>query len=201
MKNWWIVALGVVLGLLGAGIIWLASQPPRGNPITLLPPPTPIPIQVHISGDVKNPGVYALPLDSRVQDAIEAAGGFTEEANKTVLNLAALLEDGARVHVPIQDQLEIPIPTIITPSKDENSTSRGTSLHPESPSQLININYADQAALETLTGIGPVTAQSIIAFCEEIGLFTSVEEIQKVSGIGPAKFEKIKDYITVGKSP
>jgi len=161
MKNWWIVALGVVLGLLGAGILWLASQPPRGNPIILLPPPTPIPIQVHISGEVKKPGVYALPLDSRVQAAIEAAGGFTDDANKTVLNLAALLEDGARVHVPIHIQAETPIPTTANKSKDEGTTSKSTSL----------------------------------------GLFTSIEEIQKVFGIGPVKFEKIKDFITVDEPP
>lgn len=201
MKNWWIVALGVVLGLLGAGIIWLASQPPRGNPIILLPPPTPIPIQVHISGEVKKPGVYALPLDSRVQAAIEAAGGFTDDANKTVLNLAALLEDGARVHVPIHIQAETPIPTTANKSKDEGTTSKSTSLPPDSPSQLVNINYADQAALETLSGIGPVTAQNIILFREENGLFTSIEEIQKVFGIGPVKFEKIKDFITVDQQP
>ena len=100
MKNWGWVLLGVIFGLAGAGGIWLASSPPRGNPIQLLPPPTPAPIQVHVTGAVASPGVYALPVDSRVRDAIEAAGGFNEDANDLALNLASLLEDGSQVNVP-----------------------------------------------------------------------------------------------------
>jgi competence protein ComEA len=201
MKSWWAVTLGVVSGFLGAGVILLASQPPRGNAITLLPPPTPIPIQVHISGEVQNPGVYALPPDSRIHNAIEAAGGFTNKANSIALNLATLLEDGARVQVPIQIQTEVPSPAISTMSEDNQAPHNPTSPPVESRSEQININTADQATLETLSGIGPVTAQKIISFRKENGPFTSIEEIQKVKGIGPVTFEKIKDFITVEELP
>ena len=198
MKNWWwAMALGVMFGLLSAGVILLASQPPRGNEITLLPPPTKIPIQVHVSGAIHNPGVYALAPGSRVRDAIQAAGGLTDKADDTSLNLAAQLEDGARLQIPTQIQVDILTPGAVIKSEDEQSSSRSTPPNTESPHQPININSADQSSLETLSGIGPVTAQKIIAFREENGPFTSIEEIQKVSGIGPVTFEKIKDFITV----
>ncbi len=133
MKNWWVLALGVVFGLLGAGIIFLSSQPPRGNAIALLPPPTPIPIQVHISGEIQNPGVYALPVNSRVQDIIEAAGGFTENANSTSLNLAAQLEDGMRVQVPAQIRDEAPSPTAATSTKDAETPPQPISPPADAP--------------------------------------------------------------------
>jgi competence protein ComEA len=200
MNKWWAVALGVIFGLLSAGIIWVASQPPRGNPIALLPPPTPIPIQVHVKGEVQSPGVYALSPESRVQDAITAAGGFTSQADMTALNLAAPLQDGAQVQVSAQAPVETSSPTAVSSSRPQEPPSQPTE-QPSAPPAiiLININTASQEELETLTGIGPVTAEKIIAFREENGAFTSIEEIQKVSGIGPATFEKIKDFITVGE--
>ena len=198
MKSLLMMVLGVVLGLLGAGVILLVSQPPRGNDIALLPPPTSIPIQVHIIGEVQNPGVYALPIDSRVQNVINAAGGFTNDANITALNLAAPLEDGVRMQVPVRIQTEI---LTTTKSNDESTPSKPTSQAADSQSVLVNINYADQAALETLSGIGPVTAQKIIAFREEYGFFSSIEETQKVSGISPVTFDNIKAFITVDEQP
>ena len=198
MKNWWTLALGVVFGVLSAGILYLASQPPRGNPIVLLPPPTPIPFQVHISGEVQNPGVYAISPGSRLQDAIEAAGGFTTEADSTSLNLASLLEDGIRVQVPTQPQVETPSPDKAASAEPQESKSKPTSPPADNSSAiLININNANQEELETLSGVGPATAQKIIAFREENGPFTSIEEIQKVSGIGPVTFENIQDFIPV----
>ncbi len=198
MKNWWTLALGVVFGILSAGVIYLSSQPPRGNSITLLPPPTPNPIKVHISGEVQNPGIYALEPGSRVQDVIEIAGGFTSKANTTGLNLASQLEDGIRVQVPAQSQVEPPSPTAAPSSKDEEAPAKPNSPPEDHPaSALINLNTAMQIELETLSGIGPATALKIIAFQEENGPFTSIEEIQKVSGIGPVPFENIKDFITV----
>jgi competence protein ComEA len=200
MNKWWSVALGVIFGLLSAGILWLTSQPPRGNAITLLPPPTPIPIQVHVKGEVQSPGVYALSPESRVQDAITAAGGFKAQANEAGLNLAAPLQDGSQVQVPAQTPVAIPSLTAASFPKAQESPSQPTGQASEPPVViLININTAGQEELETLTGIGPVTAEKIIAFREENGAFTSIEEIQKVSGIGPATFEKIKDFITVDK--
>ena len=196
MKNWWTIALGVVFGLLGAGIIWLVSQPPRGTAIKLLPPPTPLPIQIHIIGEVNDPGVYALSVESRVKDAVEAAGGFTDYAKRSALNLAAPLEDGIQIQVPLDTQIEAPT-LMATSVKDNNDPSKNTNPPIESNSNQININSADQPTLETLSGIGPVIAQEIISFREEYGPFKSIEEIQKVSGIGPVKFENIRDFITV----
>ena len=201
MKSWWAVAFGVVLGLLSAGVILLASQPPRGNPITLLPPPTTNPIQVHISGEVQNPGVYALPIGSRVRDAVEIAGGFTDNANKTAINLARPLEDGARVEIPTKIQVEDPVSYSGSQTNEDENPSKLDDSIAKSPTKLININSANQEELETLSGIGPVTAQKIIAFREEYGPYLLIEEIQKVSGIGPVTFENIKDYITVDEQP
>jgi len=94
-KTWWWLAAFIIMGvLLGVGILFLVTRPPRGEPIVLLPAPTPAPITVYISGSVNQPGLYALPTGSRVNDAIQAAGGFTGEANTGVLNLAEILEDG-----------------------------------------------------------------------------------------------------------
>jgi len=198
MKNWWTVALGVVFGLLAAGVVTLASQPPRGHPIELLPPPTPVPIQVHISGAVQNPGLYALLPGSRVQDAIEAAGGLSDNADLSGLNLAAPLEDGSLIQIstlqPTIAPTEQPLPSsraLVLPVVEPPPTE-------DSETALININTASQAELETLSGIGPVTAQKIIDYRNANGPFAAIDEIQKVSGIGPATFEKIKDFITVG---
>jgi competence protein ComEA len=179
----------------------LASAPPRGQNIKLLPPPSPIPFQVQISGAVQHPGVYELPPGSRVQDAIDLAGGFTIDANKSDLNLAAHLEDGVRVDIPYQNQVSVEVTTEPDTSKDETVLSQASSSPSESHTDLININTADQSALETLSGIGPVIASRIITFRDQNGSFTDIVEIQKVSGIGPATFDKIKDHITVVDQP
>ncbi len=192
MKNWWLVALGVIFGLLGAGAVILASAPPRGAPVQLLPPPTPAPIQVHISGAVHNPGVYELPLESRVQDAIQVAGGFTKDAQQEGINLAAKLQDGDQVRVPAQRT------STSSPARDSTSQTADQQSLTQSTSSIVNINTASQDELETLPGIGPVTAQKIIEYRQTNGDFSSIEGIQKVSGIGPATFDKIEALITVG---
>ncbi|MBM3143484.1 MAG: ComEA family DNA-binding protein [Chloroflexi bacterium] len=193
MKNWWLVALGVLFGLLGAGAVILASSPPRGAPIQLLPPPTPAPIQVHVAGAVDNPGVYALPLDSHVGDAIQAAGGFADDAEQDGVNLAAKLQDGDQVQVPARR-------ASATPSKPDPTQPTGDQPSGEETTfAIININTATQEELETLPGIGPVTAEKIIEYRLANGDFTRIEDIQKVSGIGPVTFEKIKDLITVSE--
>jgi competence protein ComEA len=198
MKNGWWLLLGVIFGLAGAGGIWLASSPPRGNPIELLPPPTPVPIQVHVTGAVANPGVYALPVDSRVQDAIQAAGGFAENANDTAVNLATLLEDGAQISVAAKKPTSQPSTAAGVEQGSEKNEGQPPPPNLDSP---ININTATQEELESLPGIGPVTAQKIIEYRETNGPFIGIEDIQKVSGIGPATFEKLRDLITVDDSP
>ncbi len=183
------IAFGVVCGFLGAGLLLLATNKPRGEPIKLSPPPTPAPVVVHISGAVIKPGVYSLASGSRIKDAIEKSGGLKSEADVDLINLAMLVEDGMQVWIPYQlvDTGDIDTPAVI----DEKPTPGRTTTN------RININTAKQSELESLSGIGPVLAQAIIQYRLENGPFKEIEAIQEVSGIGPVTFEKIKPYITV----
>ena len=187
MKSWWQLVFGILSGLLGAAVIVLFTSQPRGEPVTILPPPTPAPIQVHVTGAVVNPDVFSLPAHSRVQDAIEAAGGFLPDAYTTSLNLAKELKDGDKVLVPFTPEEGYILDTGENPPAEAQE--------PEFP---ININTASKKDLERLPGIGAVKAQAIIDYREANGPFTSIEQIQNVTGIGPATYEKIKDLITVG---
>lgn len=99
MKSFLTGVLLILFGILIASLIWLTASPPRGEPVTLLPPPTPLPIVVHVEGAVANPGLVHLPSDSRVQAALETVGGPWPEADLTHLNLAAPLMDGTQIRV------------------------------------------------------------------------------------------------------
>jgi competence protein ComEA len=188
-KSVWLVLLGVVGGLVGAGVIFMIARPPAGEMIQLLPPPSQPPLVVHITGAVSVPGVYNLPPGSRMADAIEAAGGMTEQANPESLNLAQVLEDGLRIHVPLTSEPDLERPP-------ETSTRGILPL-----TALININTADQAELETLPEIGPHLAGEIITYRETNGPFKTVDELLNVSGVGPIILETIRDLITVGDQP
>jgi competence protein ComEA len=145
---------------------------------------------VHVSGAVARPGVYELPAGSRIQDALLAAGDILPGANPEALNLAALLEDGAKIVVPLLEP-----PTDLIPSLASSPALPANGGLPIGP---IDINQATQVELESLPGIGPVIAQRIIAYRDENGPFTTAEAIQNVAGIGPATFEDIENLITVG---
>jgi competence protein ComEA len=202
MKSWWtvtwILSLGILIGLLAGGLLLLISSPPRGEGISLSSPPTPLPLVVHVAGEVTNPGVYTLPPGSRVRDAIAAAGGLTPGANDQAINQAAFVNDGDLVRIPSWPA---------TPSLSSAASSAGTLPAPqgqtasESGSIPININTASLAELDTLPGIGPVIAQRIITYRETNGPFQTIEAIQDVSGIGPVIFERIKASITVDALP
>jgi competence protein ComEA len=185
--------MGVVCGLLGAGIILLVSRSPEGSAITLLPPPTPAPLVVDISGAVVRPDVYTLPAGSRIRDAIQAAGGLSSQADSQNLNLAASLEDGMKIQVP-QIMMAPVAPGIMTSISNSTAVGLGQGV----VGGLVNINTASQQELDSLPEIGPALAQRIIAYRTAKGPFTKIEDIQKVSGIGLVTFEKIKDLITVG---
>ncbi len=153
-------------------------------------------ILIHISGCVKNNTVVSLPEGSRINDAIEAAGGLTSEADLTNINLAYILEDGEKIYIPKKGE-ELPEDST---TYSESSVGANASVRPSSSSSKtskININKATQAELETIPGIGPSTALKIINYRKENGKFTSIEDIKNVSGIGDAKYEKMKEYITV----
>jgi len=186
-KQWFWLAGFIILGvLLGVGILILVTRPPRGTPITLLPAPSPAPIRVYVSGRVNQAGLYTLPWGSRVNDAIQAAGGFSEDANSGAINLAKVLEDGEQINVP----------EVITGSASGGSTSASD------PSLiLVDINIATLEQLDTLPEIGPKTAQEIIDYRNANGPFVGIEDIMNVPGIGQATFDKIKNFIVVGTSP
>jgi len=187
LKSILYMASGVLFGLFVAVLVWVVARNPSGQAVTLRPVPTETPLIVHITGAVPRPGVYALAQGSRVQDAISAAGGFLADANKTGINLARALEDGEQVDIPYMEGASPVIPE--GPAATEA---------PVNSTELININIASQAELESLPGIGPTTAQKIIQHREQNGPFLTTEDIINVSGIGPGTYERIKDLITVG---
>ncbi len=202
--------VGLLLGvILSVGGMTLANRQ-RPAPIEILPPPptavpqptpTPANIQVYINGAVVWPDVYELPPTAIVRDAVRAAGGFAADAAADFVNLAQPLQNGVQIYIPRQgEQTAVSQPLIIPPTGSATAQDIGTrsgSTTVVSTSGLVNINRASQAELETLPGIGPSTAQKIIAHREENGPFATIEEIMNVSGIGPAKFAAIKELITV----
>lgn len=137
-------------------------------------------IQVHVAGEVNKPGVYKLDEGSRIMDAVNAAGGFTDKADKNSLNLAKVLEDGEQIMINSTD-----------------SASQNTTQGSANNNGKININTADLSQLQTLNGVGPSTAQKIIDYRNANGKFKAIEDIKKVSGIGDKTYEKFKDQICV----
>ena len=194
MKRWVDIALGILVGVVLSGVAVAVAAPPRGKPVTLLPPPpTPTlqPLMVDVEGAVRHPGVYALHPGSRVRDAIMAAGGFRADAAQEIVNQAARLTDGMWIYVPFKGT---PTPRAVTPTP----APLGTMV---SPGALVNINTATAEDLEALPRIGPALAQRIIAYRKAHGPFQKVDDLVAVKGIGPALLETLRPYITVGNSP
>ncbi len=144
-------------------------------------------IYVYVCGAVEQEGVYTLREDARVFEAVEAAGGFTEDAATDSINQARKLTDGEELYVPTREEVL---------SGDAASTEASAS-GKDSKDDKVNINTADAQELTTLTGIGETRAQAIILWREENGGFSSIEDLKNVDGIGDKSYEKIKDRITV----
>jgi len=162
-----IVLLGVLILIGGAIFLYRQTSLPHSEEIAILPPSPEI--CVYIEGEVVNPGIYILEADDYVAEAVEAAGGFTPDADRSSANLAATLRDGEQIHIyKIGD-----IP------------------------QKININTAEAWLLESLPGIGETLAQRIVDYRIANGYFQHIEDLKNVSDIGPAVFEKVRDKITV----
>jgi competence protein ComEA len=142
---------------------------------------------VHVAGAVAAPGVYELPGAARAADAVTAAGGATADAELDALNLAAPLQDGERVYVPIVGE-PLPPPAPVSP---------GSANAPALPPGPVNVNRAAAEELQGLPGVGPATAQAIVADREANGPFASVDELERVRGIGPAKLAVIRPLVTV----
>ena len=140
-------------------------------------------ITVDVKGAVKSPGIYNLPLGSRVNDAVQKAGGMTENADSKNLNLAQKVSDESLVYVPSKEETDIQEASPNTTSSKE--------------SKKVNINKASLEELKQVKGLGAKRAQDIIDYRESNGKFKSVDELKKVSGIGAKTIEKLKEYVTV----
>lgn len=177
--------VGFLVGLLAAGVLWLLLTPPRGAPITLLPPFTPEPVRVHVTGAVAHPGVVVLAPGARVAQAVEAAGGMLEDANAGGVNLAAPLDDGDQVRVPW-----------LAPAGGETAAGGAPGVA-ETPGAAVNLNTATLAELDRLPGIGPSLAREILAYREAHGAFSSIDDLLLVPGIGPAKLAALRDCVRI----
>ena len=123
LKAFYPTFIGVLIGLVLGGLLWIVVRSPRGQTVTLMPPPTAAPLVVDVAGAVPRPGVYELPQGSRVKDAVEAAGGFLAEADKSSLNLAEPLQDGQKLEIPYMAGLE-PAPQSVFSRSEERRVGK-----------------------------------------------------------------------------
>ncbi len=152
-------------------------------------------VVVDVAGDVRRPGIAVLPAGSRVVDALEAAGGARPGVDLTVLNLARPLIDGEQVVVGATPQPAPaggPAPTVVPGVTAPTAGGAATG-----PTVIVNLNTADQATLETLPEVGPVTAAAILAWRDQHGGFTTVDELLEVDGIGEATLATIAPHVSV----
>lgn len=191
----WIVRAGPPatesgLPLAGRGAGSSAPSDPTGS--TLPQPVAPVttvaagPALVHVAGHVNRPGVYTLPLGSRVHDAVMAAGGATADGERDGLNLAALIVDGQRIYVPAEGEVDLG-----SVSGASSETGDAAVAGP------LDLNRASRDELETLPGVGPATAGAIVDDRDRNGPYATVDDLDRVPGIGPAKLAAIRDLVTV----
>lgn len=179
-----VVCCGLLLLSLGCNL-WLLRE--NRQLLAVWQPAAEASLQVHITGAVANPGIYTLEKGCRVADALRSAGGTLPDALLGGLNLAKPLFDGEQIHVAPALQL----------ASDPTASTGLDLLQPVAQTQLVNLNTATASELETLPGIGRVKAQAIISYRQQHGAFARIEDLTKVSGIGPKTFEKLKHLITV----
>ncbi len=145
-------------------------------------------VVVHVAGAVASPGVFVLAADSRVIDAVDAAGGASAGADLSLVNLAAPLIDGSQIRIPLVGE------TVVAPLVPMGGAPEGGT--DDQPIQ-VDLNRATAAELETLTGVGPATAAAIITWRSNNGSFVTAEQLLDVPGIGPAKFAALADQVVV----
>ena len=146
-------------------------------------------VTVHVAGSVRTPGVYELESDARVHEAIDQAGGITGDADVDTLNLAAPLADGSRIYVPAVGE-DVSATTLI----DVPFVTGAVDAGPVGP---IDVNQATAAELDGLPGVGPATSTAIVTERQRNGPFLSVDDLERVPGIGPAKLASIRELVTV----
>lgn len=177
-----LAAMLVVLVTVAAAVL---LQIPRRPALQVLSPsasPTPPCIKVHVVGAVKTPGVYQLPADGRVDDAVRAAGGASDAADLEALNLATPLRDGQQLAIPRRAEVAAALPVSLKPTPVK------------SPGKL-NLNDASREELEALPGIGPVTAQKLLEYRQRQGRFVSVEELRDAKLVNASTYERIKEMV------
>lgn len=151
-----------------------------------------------ISGAVKHQGVYTLKNGARLQELIEAAGGTTGKVQLKAINRAILLKDQDKIHIPYKgEKVESAATAGTGKSTNSTSTSSNSSASNQESGEKVNLNTADVAGLQKLTGIGEKKAEQIIAYREQNGPFKKVEDLMQVSGIGEKTFASLKDQLTV----
>lgn len=178
-QRYLLLCLLLAAALLAAGISALAPWEKEEEPLVIearTEASEAAPAVVYISGAVRRPGVYDLPQGSRVYEAVKAAGDVLPYADMEAVNLAAPVEDGEKIHIPVHPEQTAQVPE---------------------GAHLVNINYASQAELETLPGIGEVTAAKILQYRREHGLFEKKEELMEVPSIGEGKYSKLEHRITL----
>lgn len=149
-------------------------------------------VVVFVSGNVREPGVYALEAGSRVQDALEAAGGFAEGAAPDAVNLARVVQDGEQIDIISREEADKGVQPQSGGAASNSGTASGQG------GALVNINTADSDELQSLPGVGEATARKIIESREQEGPFATPDDVKRVSGIGEKKYAALSDLITVG---
>ena len=184
-----VVAVAALSG--GIAMVVVQNRSSDGGVEIVLPTLTPTPeLKVYVSGSVSSPGVYSLNPGDRVQDALEAAGGPSGDADLDCVNLALRVEDEGRYHFPgEEDGCKPPLGEAGSEESDGGQQTQGG---------LIDLNTASVDELKELPGIGDVNARAIVDHRELNGPFTDIEQVMEVSGIGPATFDGMKDLIVVG---
>lgn len=160
---------------------------------------------VHVAGEVKKPGIYKISADARVFQAIDAAGGFTEKADQTSVNLASFLIDGYQINVlakgakkpqnEIQTRVQAkPSETIVIKQQNKTQTQKNSAVTIDN---RVNINSASAPELQRLNGVGPAIAARIVEYRNSHGIFSSPEDLLNVRGIGKVKLEKMRKQILI----
>jgi competence protein ComEA len=182
--------LALILAIAGVYAAFRAFDQRAAPPIVIADSSVSQPLTVEVRGAVTTPGVYELPAGSRVQDAVEAAGGLGLTADLSTINLARRVRDGEVIVVAA-------VPTIGATAVVTEITGSSADSGPSS-TQKVNINTATASELESLPGIGKVTAQRIIAFREANGPFHAVDDLVQIQGISTRTVESLRDLITTG---
>jgi len=187
-----LVALAVWYAGRGTGV---SAAAPAAAPAIAVQGEDKAPLVVHVAGAVRHPGVYRMRAGSRVDDAVARAGGARRRADLSALNLAAELEDGRQVLVPLRAAAGAGV--AVAGAATAGTTPSGTAAAPATPAVPLNLNTATAEQLDQLDGIGPATARHILEYRQEHNGFGSVEELDQVPGIGETRLAALRDKVRV----